>query len=327
MSEADARVAAIADDALAVLGTGRQVAPFSARYADFTLDEAYRVAAAVRRLREARGERVAGRKIGFTNRTIWAQYGVFAPIWGYVYDTTLRDLGADDLAALGGFAEPRIEPEIVFGLAAAPDPRMDERELLSCIGWVSHGFEIVQSIFPAWQFQAADTVAAFGLHGALFLGPRNPVDDPARWLAALPSFAIALSRDGTLVDRGHARDVLDGPLSALRHLVGLLARDEVNPPLAAGEIVTTGTLTRAMPVAPGERWTTALSGIPLAGAALGFRWPPTRMCSDFRLGRCDFATLATSMAAPAGRVRQHAGSGDRRCKRRFWAWRLLSSSR
>jgi hypothetical protein len=31
-------------------------------------------------------------------------------------------------------------------------------------------------------------------------------------------------------------------VSALRHLVDLLARDQINPPLAAGEIVTTGTL-------------------------------------------------------------------------------------
>ncbi len=37
-------------------------------------------------------------------------------------------------------------------------------------------------------------------------------------------------------------------LSALRHLVDILARDQVNPPLAADEIVTTGTLTRALPL-------------------------------------------------------------------------------
>jgi 2-oxo-3-hexenedioate decarboxylase len=64
--------------------------------------------------------------------------------------------------------------------------------------------------------------------------------------------------------------VLDGPLSALRHLVGLLARDPVNAPLAAGEIVTTGTLTRAMPVAAGQNWSTVLEGIALDGISLRF---------------------------------------------------------
>jgi 2-oxo-3-hexenedioate decarboxylase len=86
----------------------------------------------------------------------------------------------------------------------------------------------------------------------------------------LPAFSIELYRNGELVDRGCGANVLDGPLSALRHLVGLLAEDPVNPPLAAGEIVSTGTLTRAFPVKPGETWQTRLSGIPLEGATLRF---------------------------------------------------------
>jgi 2-oxo-3-hexenedioate decarboxylase len=49
-----------------------------------------------------------------------------------------------------------------------------------------------------------------------------------------------------------------------------LAHDRIHPPLAAGEIVTTGTLTRAMPIRPGETWSTSLHGIPLNGARLRF---------------------------------------------------------
>jgi 2-oxo-3-hexenedioate decarboxylase len=258
-------VDAIAGEAFAVLNTGRQVASFSPRLPGFALADAYRVTAAVRRLREARGETVLGRKIGFTNRTIWAEYGVYAPIWGYVYDRTVRSLAdVEDGFSLVGLAEPRIEPEIMFGLAAAPRPGMDEAGLLACIDWVAHGFEIVQSIFPAWKFSAPDTVAAYGLHGALLIGPRHPIAARAEdWLRRLATFEIDLERDGEVMDHGRAANVLDGPLSALRHLVDLLAQDPVNPPLAAGEIVTTGTLTRAFPVAPGETWTTQLTGVAL----------------------------------------------------------------
>jgi len=60
------------------------------------------------------------------------------------------------------------------------------------------------------------------------------------------------------------------PLSALRQLVGLLARDPVNPPLATGDIVTTGTLTRAFPILPGESWSTTLHGIELGGRPVWF---------------------------------------------------------
>jgi hypothetical protein len=105
--------------------------PFLQACSNLDLEGAYRVTAAVRAAREARGEHPVGRKIGSTNRTIWAEYNVHAPIWGYVYDSTVRDLGREALeVSLIGFAEPRIEPEIVFGLAASPTPGMDERALI-----------------------------------------------------------------------------------------------------------------------------------------------------------------------------------------------------
>jgi 2-oxo-3-hexenedioate decarboxylase len=263
---------AIAAEAFAVLDTERQVSSFSARQPDFDLDAAYRVTAAVRELREGRGEKPIGRKIGFTNRTIWDEYHVSAPMWGYLYDRTVHELAdVGEGFSLAGLAEPRIEPEILFHFAAAPDPGMDERDLLSCIDWVAHGFELVQSIFPGWEFSLADTVAGYGLHGALLIGPRHAVAGQIDvWLQELTTCEIDLFRDGRLADHGHVTNVLGGPLSALRHLIDVLAHDEVNPPLAAGEIVTTGTLTRAFPVAPGQSWSTALTCAPLSGISIRF---------------------------------------------------------
>ena len=115
-------LSAIASELLLALEERRQIAPLTGRPAGLKVGEAYRITAAVRRAREARGERVVGRKIGFTNTTIWDEYGVHAPIWGYVYDSTVHSLG--DLShgfSLGPLVEPRIEPEIVFGLAFAPN--------------------------------------------------------------------------------------------------------------------------------------------------------------------------------------------------------------
>jgi 2-oxo-3-hexenedioate decarboxylase len=82
--------------------------------------------------------------------------------------------------------------------------------------------------------------------------------------------AIALSRDGEVQDRGTAANVLDGPLSAIRHLVDVLAADPESPRLQAGEIVTTGTLTRALPIRPGETWSTAIEGVELPGVSVTF---------------------------------------------------------
>jgi 2-oxo-3-hexenedioate decarboxylase len=265
-------IQAITAEALAALDTGRQIEPFSSRIPSFNLDYAYRVTAAVRKMRETRGELPVGRKIGFTNRTAWAECDVDAPIWGYIYDRTVHNLAEiGETFSLIGLVEPRIEPEIVFRLAVAPAPGIDERTLLAGVDWVAHGFEVVQSIFPGWQFSAPDTVAAFGLHGALLIGPRHSIATHAEdWSRTLSTFEIDLKRGGAVVDHGRATNVLGGPASALRHLVDLLARDQVNPPLAAGDIVTTGTLTRALPVSVGETWTTGLMGVALDGICVRF---------------------------------------------------------
>jgi len=50
--------------------------------------------------------------------------------------------------------------------------------------------------------------------------------------------------------------------------VDLLAKNRESPPLTPGEIVSTGTLTRALPIAPGETWGTTLTGLPLEGIRL-----------------------------------------------------------
>jgi 2-oxo-3-hexenedioate decarboxylase len=159
----------------------------------------------------------------------------------------------------------------MFGLKAVPLPDMNEASLLECIEWVSLGYEIVQSIFPHWKFQASDTVVANGLHGALMIGPRHAIARrKGEWQDELASFSVELYCDGTLSQRGGGALVLGSPLLALRHLTELLATDAHNPPLRAGDIISTGTLTLAMPLNAGESWTAKVSGIPLEDVTIGF---------------------------------------------------------
>jgi len=262
---------AVADDVLASLGSHRQIPLFSSRPAGLTLDEAYRVSTLLRAAFEARGEKVVGRKIGFTNREMWKRYGVASPIWGYVTDRTVRELARDKALLVKDFAEPRIEPEIMFGLKAAPLPGMDDAALLDCIEWLSLGYEIVQSIFPGWKFAAADAVAAHGVHGALLIGTRHAVAPRKKdWRRELGSFEVELCCNGEPSQRGGGSLVLDSPLNALRHLVELLAAQQHGLPLRADEIISTGTLTLAMPVSAGETRTTNVVGIPLEGISLRF---------------------------------------------------------
>jgi 2-oxo-3-hexenedioate decarboxylase len=260
---------AVADEVVASLASHRQIPTFSSRPGGLTLTHAYRVMRMLRAAFEARGEKIVGRKIGFTNREMWKVYGVQSPIWGYATDHTTHELANTPGKSLKDFVEPRIEPEIMFGLKVTPLPGMNEAALLDCVEWVSLGYEIVQSVFPDWKFAASDAVAANGVHGALIVGARHAIAPrKAEWQRELATFRVELYCDGKLIQRGGGALVLDSPLLALLHLVELLANDLHNPPLRAGEIISTGTLTLAMRVSAGETWTTKVSGIPLEDIAL-----------------------------------------------------------
>ena len=114
-------------------------------------------------------------------------------------------------------------------------------------------------------------MAANGVHGAILVGVRHPVAPrKAAWSRELACFTAELHCDGKLSRRGGGALVLDSPLLALRHLAELTAHDANSPPLCAGEIISTGTLTLAMPVAKGQTWTTKVSGIPIEEITVRF---------------------------------------------------------
>ena len=167
---------------------------------------------------------------------------------------------------------------IVFRISQSPNALMTDMELLKCVGGITHGFEIVHSIFPGWRFSGVDTTAACALHGCLMLGQWHDLDateqdegQGANLLEELAGLEVELYRNDSLVDCGRGSDVLGSPLKALRHLVQLLDADEWNEKLKAGEVVTTGTLTRAWPISKGEKWWTILRGLEgVKGAGISF---------------------------------------------------------
>jgi 2-oxo-3-hexenedioate decarboxylase len=226
----------------------------------FDLPQAFEVADRMRAARIARGDVPVGYKIGFTNRRIWPRYGVYAPIWGTVWRHTLQLLDGNSVRVdLAGLSQPRLEPEVVFGLKAVPHAGLDNSELVGCIEWVAHGFEIVHTHFADWRFRRGDCFADDALHGRLYVGPRVPISRFADPAAELRDLQVELLRDGEVIDRGEGSIVLDGPLDALRHWVVAMHAQPRHWPIRAGDVVTTGTITDAWPMRPGMRFETRLS--------------------------------------------------------------------
>lgn len=268
MTVSDKTLAIIADEVLATMVAPREVPPFSDRFPGFNLEDAYRIVDEIRRRREARGERVVGRKIGFTNAAAWAGYGISGPIWNYLYDTTTLNLPPPGgTFRLGAWPNVRMETEVAFGLSEAPEPGMEDDDLLGCIEWAALDFEICTSIFPNWRFKVVDA-AATGVHVALLLGIRHPIGEAReRWARELISFSATLSEARGAHATGGGAQVLGSPIKALGYLVRELARFG-GEPLHAGELVTTGTLTEALSAVPDELWRAGVKGADFADIEL-----------------------------------------------------------
>ncbi len=257
---ADVRIEALARQLLAAWDDASLVDVPSSAPGGLSTADAYAVGERLRALRVARGERPVGWKIGFTNRGIWPRYGVYQPMWAPVWNTTTTILdGTEGHLSLRGLSQPRIEPEVAFGFASAPRAGMSLDELRGRLAWVAHAFEIVHTHFADWRFTAPDTAADFALHGRLFVGPRAAVDTWPTLAEDLSALTLELACDGQVRDRGEGRIVLDGPLHALKAMVEAMAATTPHWRIAAGDVVTTGTITDAWPLAAGQRWQTHLS--------------------------------------------------------------------
>lgn len=263
----------LAAELLAASDGAHLVEPISERRSSFDLADAYEVLERISARRRDRGWVPVGRKIGFTNRTIWPLYGVDSPMWAHVWDRTVHECEAGrSRLSLRGLVQPRIEPEVVFRLKGPPPITDDPAEALSAVESIAAGFEIVQCHYRDWKFTLADCTAAFGLHGALVIGRWVPVDDVDQQalLHRLTSFEAVLRCDGREVDRGIGENVLGSPAHALARLGRVLTSQTQSEGLAAGEVVTTGTITNAWPVAPGETWTSDYGSLGVQSLHLEF---------------------------------------------------------
>ncbi len=267
------QIQAIARELLDAYDHAKLIPSIAAREPDFDLDAAYQVAAELMRERRRRGSRPVGRKIGFTNRTIWNLYGVDAPMWAHVYDDTVSYAqGGKAEVSLAGTVSPRMEPEILFKLRAPiPVGCTDAEQLLASVEWYAHSVEIVDSHFD-WKFKLADATADWACHARLVIGEPQAIraqDIPAL-ARALPAVRAALWKGGVKRIEGVGANVLGSPAYALGFLADLLAQQSFMQPLAAGEVISTGTISDALPVKPGETWSTEISGLPAQNLIISY---------------------------------------------------------
>lgn len=241
----------VADELWRARVSGLVVEAPSTRLGQFSIADGYAVGRLMHGRRLASGDTQAGLKLGFTNERIWAGLGLDSPFWSPIYDTTVLD---STLVSLEGLVQPRIEPEIVLGFGSDVTSGASRAEIVAAVEWAALGFEIVHCHFAGWRMAPADAIADGGVHGVLVVGERVRVEGPSA--DRLSEATVRLSHEHELVERGSGAAALGGPIEAIAWLLRLPGSDS----LRAGEIVTTGTLTKAMPIAPGETWRVVAEG-------------------------------------------------------------------
>jgi 2-oxo-3-hexenedioate decarboxylase len=243
----------------------------TSRDASFDLARAYAVEGALARLRRADGHATAGLKVGFANKAMWRVLKLDTLVWAHMYDDTVRyATGGSAALAIGAMVSPKIEPEIVFRMKRPPDAGADAAAALAAVEWLAIGFEIIDCVYPDWKFQPADFVAAYGLHAALVVGEPLTVapDMIPDLIERLPQCKITLIEGDTAVAEGSGKNSLRSPALCLAELASALARQPGAEPLAAGSLVSSGTLTESQPIKTGQTWRVEVAGLDLAPLTL-----------------------------------------------------------
>lgn len=227
------------------------VRPFSARWPELTVEDAYAIQDAWMRLKYAEGRVMKGRKIGLTSRAMQLAVGIDEPDHGVLLDDMFFRDGA--VIPRGRFLSPRIEVELAFVLArplAGPDCTLFD--VLNATDYVTPSLEILDRrmhhVDPETKAarRVADTISDNASNAAIVLGgrPFRPLEGDMRWISAL------CYRNGQIEESGVAAAVLNHPANGIVWLANKLAPHGAR--LEAGQVVLAGSFTRPVDARPGD---------------------------------------------------------------------------
>jgi 2-oxo-3-hexenedioate decarboxylase len=230
-------VTAVAELADYLDGAQQQAAAVAQPAEATDLAEAYEVQHALIARRLARGERLAGTKLGFTSRAKMIQMGVSDIIVGQLTDAMQVPEGGS--VSLGRFIHPRIEPEVAFRLARDVDPDDPLADVATSVDAVAPALEIIDSRYRDFRFSLPEVVADNTSAAGYVIGAWLPLDGD------LGNRSVRLLVDGVDVETGSTAAILGHPLRALGELTRLAA--QYGFPLRAGQVVLAGAATAAVP--------------------------------------------------------------------------------
>lgn len=223
----------------------RDVVKITDEHPDLDWDDAYAIQDGIRRLRLARGQRLAGLKAGLTSFAKMKQMGVDVPVFGFVTDDMARPDGGEITTA--DLIHPKVEAEIcVVTKAPLRGPGCHVGAVMAAIDFVLPAVEVIDSRYRDFKFDLKSVIAD-NTSAARFVvgGQARPVD-----ALDLRTLGVVLEKNGRIVAMAAGAAVLGHPAAAVAMLANHLgARGQEIP---AGTFIMTGGVTEAIAVEAGD---------------------------------------------------------------------------
>jgi 2-oxo-3-hexenedioate decarboxylase len=217
----------------------REIVPLIKTHGDFDLETAYRIQERGIEMRLARGESIAGYKMGLTSAAKRVQMNLAFPIYGVLTDA----MRVQDEVRVADGVHPKIEPEIAFVTGRELRGKISREEALAACSAVAPALEILDSRFIGFKYFSLPDVVADNCSSWRFaLGAlRDPRDTGG--------LRMRMLLDGRVVQETDSNSISGHPIESLVQLVAML--DAHALALPARSIVLAGAATVAEPLRPG----------------------------------------------------------------------------
>lgn len=200
-----------------------------------TIKEAYQVQAIGIEKQISQGNKITGKKIGLTSKSVQKQLGVDEPDFGTLLDAMeVKNGGTLNFDSL---MQPKAEAEWAFILKKnIEQPLNTLNELSSYIEYAVVAIEIVGSRIKDWDISILDTVADNASASHYLLGEQKIQLNEIN----LTDCKMKLYQNEKLASTGEGSACMGNPLNAVKWLANKMI--EMQTPLQKGEVVLSGAL-------------------------------------------------------------------------------------
>lgn len=229
--------------------------PFTERFDDFTVDDAYHVSLRMVERRVQSGERIIGKKIGVTSKAVQNMLNVYQPDFGYLTDSMAYSEG-EEMPISKLLIQPKAEGEIAFILKKdLMGPGVTNADVLAATDCVIPCFEVVDSRIENWEIKIQDTVADNASCGLFILG--DQAISPRK--IDLTTCGMVVEKNGSIISTGAGAAALGSPINCVTWLANTLGKFGI--PLKAGEVILSGSLVPLEPVKAGDHMRVSIGGM------------------------------------------------------------------